>query len=74
MKSLWVKVLAGCYPALTVGVIVVTANHYFLDAIGGFIIFGIGYVTARIVTRAGRPRADDSGPGAGDRAPVPSVS
>ena len=33
-----------------------TANHYFLDAVGGFVIFGIGYVVARLITRAGRPR------------------
>jgi hypothetical protein len=39
---------------MTVTVIVITANHYFLDAIGGFTIFGIGYVVARLVTRAGR--------------------
>ena len=34
-------------------VIVVTANHYFLDAVGGFFVFGIGYGAARIFTRAG---------------------
>jgi hypothetical protein len=33
---------------------VVTANHYFLDAAGGFFVFGVGYVAARIFTRAGR--------------------
>ena len=39
---------------ITVTVIVVTANHYFLDAVGGFFVFGVGYVLARIFTRAGR--------------------
>ena len=34
--------------------IVVTANHYFLDAVGGFFVLGVGYVLARLFTRAGR--------------------
>lgn len=54
VKRTWVKVLAACYPAMTVSVIVITANHYILDAVGGFAIFGIGYVVARLFTRAGR--------------------
>jgi hypothetical protein len=48
------KALAVVYPVTTVTVIVVTANHYFLDAVGGFFVFGVGYVAARIFTRAGR--------------------
>lgn len=56
LKRTWAKVLAALYPAMTVSVIVMTANHYFLDAVGGFIIFGVGYVGARLLTRAGRPR------------------
>jgi len=39
---------------MTVTVIVITANHYFLDAVGGFLVFGIGYALARVFTRAGR--------------------
>jgi PAP2 superfamily len=54
LKHMWAKVLAALYPVMTVSVIVITANHYFLDAIGGFTIFGLGYVAARLVTRAGR--------------------
>ncbi len=56
LKSTAAKILAALYPALTITVIVVTANHYFLDAVAGFVILGIGYVGARIITRAGRPR------------------
>ena len=41
---------------LTVTVIVLTANHYFLDAVGGFAILGVGYVIAHLTTRAGRGR------------------
>jgi hypothetical protein len=54
VKRTWVKWLAALYPAMTVTVIVITANHYFLDAVGGFVILGIGYVCARVLTRAGR--------------------
>lgn len=54
LRKTWAKVLAGCYPALTVTAIVLTGNHYFLDAVGGFTTLGIGYVVARAITRAGR--------------------
>jgi len=57
VKHNWTKVLAIIYPFTTVTVIVVTANHYFLDAAGGFFVFGVGYVAARIFTRAGRGAA-----------------
>jgi hypothetical protein len=43
---------------LTVTAIVVTANHYILDAVAGFAVLGIGYVAARIFTRAGRGPAE----------------
>src|SRR3954466_797858 len=65
VKHLWAKVLAVVYPITTVTVIVVTANHYLLDAVGGFFVFGVGYVAARIFTRAGRGPAiaPANGPG-----------
>lgn len=62
LKHTSAKILAGFYPVMTVSVIVITANHYFLDAIGGFTIFGIGYVTARLITRAGRGPAIEPEP------------
>jgi hypothetical protein len=51
------KILAACYPAFTITVIVFTANHYFIDALGGFAILGIGYFVASHITRAGRTPA-----------------
>jgi hypothetical protein len=54
LRPIWAKVLAAVYPLLTVTAIVVTANHYVLDAVAGFAVLGIGYVAARIFTRAGR--------------------
>jgi hypothetical protein len=54
LRRTWMKWAAALYPAMTVFVIVITANHYFLDAVGGFTILGVGYVFARVLTRAGR--------------------
>lgn len=54
VRTAWVKVLFCLYPVLTVTAIVLTGNHYFLDAVGGFAVFGLGYVIARRFTRAGR--------------------
>lgn len=54
LKHRWAKVLAAVYPAFTVTAIVLTGNHYFLDAVGGFVALGLGYLTARAATRAGR--------------------
>jgi PAP2 superfamily protein len=42
------------YPVLTVTAIVLTGNHYLLDAVGGFAVLGLGYLLARRFTRAGR--------------------
>jgi hypothetical protein len=54
VRTWWMKALAVAYPVATVFVVVATANHYFLDAVGGALIFVIGYVVARLITRAGR--------------------
>jgi hypothetical protein len=54
VRRTWVKVLAVLYPVCTVTAIVLTGNHYILDAVGGFAVLGIGYLLARAFTRAGR--------------------
>ncbi len=56
LKSRTWKILAACYPLMTLIVIVITGNHYFLDALGGWIILAIGWYLARLITRAGRTR------------------
>ncbi|MBN3928221.1 phosphatase PAP2 family protein [Streptomyces verrucosisporus] len=43
---LWVKILGWLYPALTLVVIVCTANHFWLDAVGGLLCLGIGYAVS----------------------------
>ena len=37
-------------------VVVITGNHYVLDAVAGFLLFTVAYLIARKVTRAGRGR------------------
>ena len=38
-RRAWVRVLGALYPLATLFVIVGTANHYFMDAIGGVVAF-----------------------------------
>ncbi|MDT0306258.1 phosphatase PAP2 family protein [Streptomyces sp. DSM 44917] len=46
-RPLWLKILGALYPAVTLLVIVATANHFWLDAVGGMICLGFGYLVAR---------------------------
>jgi hypothetical protein len=48
-RARWVKILVFCYPAATIVVILGTANHYLLDAVGGAVTLGCGYLAARSV-------------------------
>lgn len=54
LKSRFWAVLAAIYPVFTLIVIVITANHYLLDALGGLAIFLIGWFASGLFTRAGR--------------------
>ncbi len=38
----WSRILVALYPAATLFAIVVTANHYWLDAAGGALVLGVG--------------------------------
>lgn len=51
------RIAAWCYPVLTLVVIIITANHYILDAVAGLVVFGIAFVLSDVVTRAGRSPA-----------------
>lgn len=42
-KPVWVRVLGVLYPVTTLVVIVATANHFWLDAVGGVLCLGFGY-------------------------------
>jgi hypothetical protein len=54
VRSGWARALAVLYPIATITVVVITGNHFFLDALGGLAIFVVGYCVARAFTRAGR--------------------
>ena len=54
LKSRGWRIVAALYPVMTLIVIVITANHYFLDAAGGVAIFLIGWFLSGVFTRAGR--------------------
>jgi len=47
----WAKVALVLYPVSTLFCIIVTANHYWLDAVGGLVTLGAGYVIATWLTR-----------------------
>ena len=51
LRRWWSKALAVLYPACTLFAIVVTANHYILDAAGGAVCLGVGYVLGGLATR-----------------------
>jgi hypothetical protein len=42
----WVRVLGLVYPAVTLVVIVATANHFWLDAVGGALCLAFGFAVA----------------------------
>lgn len=55
LKRPWAKVLIALYPLATLFAIVVTANHFVLDAAGGVAVLGAGFlVGAAIAARTER--------------------
>jgi hypothetical protein len=47
----WVKVIWFAYPLLTLYVVVATANHWFADAVGGWVVLGLAWVAAGCISR-----------------------
>jgi hypothetical protein len=47
-KVPWVRVLGVLYPVATLTVIVATANHFWLDAVGGLLCLAFGFAVARV--------------------------
>ena len=62
LRHRWSKALAVAYPVVTVFAVTVTANHYFLDAVGGALTLAAGYGLA-CLTEHLWPRFSRSGPG-----------
>lgn len=52
----WTRALAVLYPLITLFAIVVTANHYLLDAVGGALVFLGGLGVMRLLERRARQR------------------
>ncbi|MFC4331543.1 phosphatase PAP2 family protein [Streptomyces andamanensis] len=48
----WAKAAGVAYPTLTAIVVMGTANHYFLDAVAGVAVMGVGLLLAPYVLRA----------------------
>ncbi|MFD6174885.1 phosphatase PAP2 family protein [Streptomyces coeruleorubidus] len=44
----WARILGLLYPALTLLVIVATANHFWLDAVGGLLCLSFGFAVAGV--------------------------
>jgi hypothetical protein len=62
VRRRWLRALVIAYPFITLFDIMVTANHYWIDGVGGLICLGAGYLIARAGTRwwesrQGIPRA-----------------
>jgi hypothetical protein len=56
------RALAWAYPIVTFIVIIITANHYILDAVAGLVVLAAAWFLANWVTRAGRTDARQLGP------------
>lgn len=55
VRAGWARVAISLHPWVTLWVIVVTANHFWLDALGGAAVFGIAYAAAAAIERARSP-------------------
>jgi len=51
VRRRWARALVVAYPVLTLVCILLTANHYWIDGVGGLACLGLGYLAARAVTR-----------------------
>ncbi|MER5784396.1 phosphatase PAP2 family protein [Streptomyces mobaraensis] len=51
-RWVWVRVLGALYPVATLAVIVSTANHFWLDAVGGLLCLAFGFAVSYAWYRA----------------------
>ena len=58
LRKRWTKVAVLAYPALTLFCIVVTANHYWIDGVGGLVIFALGAIIGWGLHRWNQDRLD----------------
>jgi len=57
-KKRWQRIALFLYPMLTLFCIIVTANHFWIDGLGGLIVFGVGYVLGTRLHRWNHKRLD----------------
>jgi hypothetical protein len=48
-RRTWVRVLGLLYPVTTLTVIISTANHFWMDAVGGMVCLAVGFAVARLI-------------------------
>jgi hypothetical protein len=58
LRRRWVRALVVLHPLATVFCILVTGNHFWLDAVGGLVILGGGHLAGRGLTRWWDKRAE----------------
>jgi hypothetical protein len=58
LRRRWMKVGVLLYPLVTLFTIVVTANHYWIDGVGGLIVFGVGSLIGWGLHRWNQDRLD----------------
>jgi hypothetical protein len=58
LKRRWMKVLVALYPVATLFCIIVTANHFWLDGVGGLVAFGVGAMIGWGMHRWNQDRLD----------------
>lgn len=51
-RAPWARILGLLYPAVTLLVIVATANHFWLDAVGGMVCLAVGFAVSYAVYRS----------------------
>ena len=56
-KKQWMRVLLVLYPISTLFCIIVTANHYWLDGVGGVITLFFGYLIGKKLAQITARRA-----------------
>ena len=62
LRRRWTRGLIAAYPVATLFAVVVTANHYWLDAAGGVVLLAAGYlVTDQVVARLRLPTTAPAG-------------
>jgi hypothetical protein len=52
VRRRWLRMLLALYPLTIIFCIVVTANHWLLDAVGGWVVLGLGYAGALAIEAA----------------------